>query len=110
MIAERLGFGAVRYTCGPWYRRASGGSGAQIDLLFVRADRVMSVCELKFQDEKVGKGVIAEVEAKVQALPNPRRWTVERVLITVSGATDDLVRERYFSRILGLEELFGARR
>lgn len=107
LIAEKLGFGAVRYTCGPWFSRGSIHPGSQIDLLFVRADRVLTVCEMKFQEEKVGKGVIPEVESKVRSFPNPRRWTVEKVLITASGATEDLARERYFSRILELEDLFG---
>jgi AAA+ ATPase superfamily predicted ATPase len=106
LIAEKLGFGSVRYTCGPWFSRDADGPGSQIDLLFVRADRVLTVCEVKFQDEKVGKDVTAEVEAKVKALPNRRRWTVEKVLISASGVTEDLARERYFSRVLELEDLF----
>jgi len=107
LVAERLGFGSVRYSSGPWFSRGASEHSSQIDLLYVRADRILTVCEVKFQDEKVGKGVIAEVEAKVKALSNRRRWTVEKVLISASGVTEDLARERYFSRILGLEDLFG---
>jgi hypothetical protein len=74
--------------------------------LFIRADRVITLCEMKFQDGKVGKGVIAEVERKRAALPNPKGYTIETVLITASPPTDDLVREGYFHRILLLEDLF----
>jgi hypothetical protein len=106
VIAEKLGFSAVKYQCGPWFSR--DGNGCQIDLLFMRADRVITLCEMKFQDKKVGKAVIADVERKRQALPNPRGYTVEAVLITSSPPTEDLVREGYFHRILQLEDLFGS--
>jgi AAA+ ATPase superfamily predicted ATPase len=108
LLAERLGFGAVRYTCGPWFSRTEIHGAAQIDLLFIRADGVITLCELKYQEAPVGKGVIAEVEQKIARLPNPRGLTMERVLITASDPTRELARERYFHRILRLEDLFRA--
>ena len=107
LIAEKLGFGAVSYRCGPWFQRGEAGHGAQIDLVFQRADRVITLCEIKFQSASIGKSVIEEVEQRRAAFPNPKRHTIETVLITASPATDDLRRERYFNRILSLEDLFG---
>ncbi len=108
LIAERLGFGAVAYQAGPWFRQ--GELGFQIDLVFLRADRVMTICGMKFPDaaKRVGKGVISEMQRKISRLPNPRGLAVDPVLITVSEPTRDLVNEGYFSRILTLHELFGA--
>lgn len=107
LIADRLGFAAVAYQAGPWYKR--GDAGFQVDLVYLRADRVITVCEMKFQDpeERVGKGVIADMRRKVARLPNPRGLAIEPVLITASEPTRDLVNEGYFNRILTLRELFG---
>jgi hypothetical protein len=108
LIADKLGFAAVDYECGPWFSRASDSGHGQIDLLFVRRDRVITLCEIKFQDQKIGKGIIPEVEKKRRALPNPKKHTIEMVLISASPPTDDLLRERYFNRVLSIEELFGS--
>lgn len=51
-IKAALGFAAVAATVAPWRRKADKGSaerGAQIDLLFDRADRVFSLCEMKYE-------------------------------------------------------------
>jgi hypothetical protein len=108
LIAARLGFGAVTYQAGPWYKR--GDSGFQMDLVYLRADRVITVCEMKFLDpeERVGKGVVTEVRRKISRLPNPRGLAVEPVLISVTEPTRDLLSEGYFRHILRLEDLFGA--
>lgn len=107
LIAEKLGFGAVQYECGSWFGRGADDRDAQIDLVFLRADRVITLCEVKFQNAPVGKGVIAEVEQKRLAFPNPKRQTIDTVLISASPPTQELICERYFSRILQLEDLFG---
>lgn len=108
LIADKLGFGAVQYDSGSWFSRNQKDGGSQIDLLFIRADRVMTLCEIKFQDASIGTAVIADIEKKVAALPNPKGLTLERVLITASPPTADLIREGHFNRILQLEDLFGA--
>ncbi len=108
IVAEKLGFSAVNYECGSWFSQAPGQARHQIDLLFVRADRVITLCEIKFQDKKIGKGIIAEVEKKRQGLANPKRFTVETVLVTASDVTEDLKKEKYFNQIVQLEDLFGA--
>ena len=109
LIADRLGFGAVAFDAGPWFSRGEDDKGFQVDLVFMRADRVMTVCEMKFKDTKVGTEVIAPFEEKIQRLSNPstRRRTIERVLVTASEPTEELRREGYFHRILTLPELFG---
>ena len=107
LIADRLGFGAVAYKAGPWYR--GGEAGFQVDLVYLRADRVVSVCEIKFHDPErpVGKSVIAEMQRSVARLPIPKAHVIEPVLITVSEPTRDLVSEGYFNRILTLQDIFG---
>ncbi|MBN1676693.1 MAG: ATP-binding protein [Kiritimatiellae bacterium] len=106
LVAEKLQFGAVRYDCGAWFSRHGERPGVQIDLLFIRADQVVTLCEIKFRDRNIGTDVIAEVERKRHMLPNPRNRTIETVLVTASAPTEELRRERYFNRILQLEDIF----
>ncbi|MFZ5443368.1 MAG: hypothetical protein ACOZQL_25395 [Myxococcota bacterium] len=54
--------------------------------------------------------MIREVERKVELLAAPRRFTVERVLISASGVTPTLQQRGYFHRIVGLESLLSAER
>jgi AAA+ ATPase superfamily predicted ATPase len=107
VVAERLGFSAVSYDAGSWFQRADSDPGAQIDLMFVRADRVVTLCEVKYREEKIGKGVIKEVEAKIATYPNPKRMSIEPVLITASDVTQDVLDSGFFTRILTIEDVWG---
>lgn len=104
LIAKLLGFSAVAYEYGSWFRRGDLSTGAQIDLLFKRADRVITLCEVKFR-EHVGKEVIGEVARKVEALSDLGGHTIEKVLISAYPPSKDLEDEGYFSRILTADEL-----
>ena len=106
LVADKLGFGAVAFHAGPWYsRRGDKHGGFQVDLVFVRADRVITLCEMKFQDRGVGAEVIAGAEQRRQRLCIPGQMTVEQVLVTASEPTPGLKKEGYFHRILTLEDL-----
>ena len=105
LIAKALGFQTVDYQCGSWYS-SKGKSKTQIDLLFDRADKVLTLCELKFRSNKIGRSVIDEVEQKISHLGQLKKYTIERVLITASEPTNDLLREEYFHQIVGLSGLF----
>jgi uncharacterized protein len=103
-IARRLGFSAVAYEHGSWFRRADLSSGAQVDLLFKRADRTLTLCEVKFR-QNVGKETIPEVEQKVRALAVLGNYAVEKVLISALPPSRELVREGYFTQILTAGDL-----
>lgn len=105
MIARRLGFGGIAYDAGPWYERHAA-QAFQIDLAYVRSDRVMTICEIKFMDNDVGVDVIEAFQARVAKIPNPRKISIERVLITASNPQDALVNRGYFHHILTLEDIF----
>ncbi|MBL8889241.1 MAG: hypothetical protein JNL67_04635 [Planctomycetaceae bacterium] len=105
-IAEALGFSAVQFRAGTYFRRGNVTDfGAQIDLLYDRADKVWTVCEVKYQDAPIGVDVIPEVERKLQSLPASRRRSIHKVLITASGTTKGLQERAYFDRVLTLEDL-----
>lgn len=91
---------------GPYFnRRSNFKDGCQIDLMFMRYDPVVTICEMKFCEGLVGKWIIKELENKI-ALINVKNKTVERVLITTNGITKELKDTNYFSKVILLDELF----
>ena len=81
--------------------------GFQIDLLIHRRGQVLTLVECKFSEHPIGMSVIDEVERKIALLAAPKKFTIERVLITANGVTPQVKREGYFHRIIGLEAIFG---
>jgi hypothetical protein len=79
--------------------------GAQLDLVFDRADRVLTVCELKYRNAPIGVEVIGEMQEKLGRIAAFEKRTVQKVLITKSDPTAALLRASYFSRIVKAHEL-----
>jgi AAA+ ATPase superfamily predicted ATPase len=93
---------------GPYFRQASrttANRGVQVDLCILRKGRVLTLIECKFRENPVGIEVMRDMENKLSALRVPRTFTVEKVLISASGVTEELDRKNYFHRILGLESI-----
>jgi hypothetical protein len=92
---------------GPYFR-ASGKTvpGLQIDLLFDRADNVLTLCEMKHCIAPAGKEIIQEVERKAELLRArfPAK-TIQRVLVLHGQASRTLVGSGYFYRIIHASEL-----
>jgi len=108
LIAAIIGFSAVRYKSGVFFNRNTNkvDRGYQIDLVFDRADHVFTVCEIRYQEKKVGADVIDEVEEKIRLMPNHQDKTIEKVLIAANGASDSVVDRFYFDRIITLDDIF----
>ncbi|MCP4605537.1 MAG: ATP-binding protein [Proteobacteria bacterium] len=105
-IAAKLGFSAISYYSGSWFAKGDEQLKTQIDLLFDRADGVVTICEIKFTDKKIGLEAIGEMEKKIDIFPNPKQRTVEKVLISAAPPTDQLVKTGYFHSILSIDALF----
>lgn len=106
-IATLLGFPGIDFSFGPYFRAGSkAATGLQIDLLYDRADRVLTLCEMKCSGQPVDRSVEQEVARKVQLLEQayPRR-TVQRVLVVHGEVSRDLERSGFFYRILRSEQL-----
>ena len=107
LIASIIGFSAVRYTSGAFFNRSTKDeTGYQIDLIFDRADHVLTVCEIKYLQVKAGIEVIEDFEKKLRLLPCRESKTIEKVLISANGASDSLLARNYFDRIITLENIF----
>lgn len=108
LIAKLLGFEAVSYQAGAFFNRATQKDtpGFQLDLVFDRADKVYTVCEIKYLNMPVPRSVITAFERKLALFQNPRGQTLHKVLITAEGAEKSLEHSGYFDRILTLKDLF----
>lgn len=121
-VAEVLGFKDVKYDVGAIYVKRNNNNnnnkaikleklkGLQIDLAFKRADRVLTVCEIKYQARKIGVEIINEVEDKIETLIKSKKayenWTIQRVLISAGDVEDKVANSGFFHRILKFEEIF----
>jgi uncharacterized protein len=105
-IAKALGFSAVKYRHGPFFNRSTDRAdpGYQIDLVFDRADKTLTLCEIKFTEAPASVAVGREFQTKLQLFDPDRTRRIESVLISAAGATDELRDGGYFDRILRLED------
>jgi len=111
VIACLLGFEAVSYRAGAFFNRnlLSDKAGFQIDLVFLRKDYVMTICEIKYHETAVGVSVIESVENKIEKLKEEfavaQRYSIQRVLIAPFCGDAALLKRHYFDRIITLDEL-----
>ncbi|OFZ78491.1 MAG: hypothetical protein A2583_05375 [Bdellovibrionales bacterium RIFOXYD1_FULL_53_11] len=103
-ISSALGFEGEVVWFGPYWER--GEKGFQIDLLFRRADKVLTLCELKYSDKPLGPEIIPEVERKCQLIRVPRGFTLERAVIAPYGITAEVEKSGYFHHVMTLEDFF----
>ncbi len=102
-IAEILQIAGVQYTSGCYFTRTDSDISAQIDLLFDRQDRVITVCEIKYQEGPINKKIIPAFERKLQTLKTKK--TIQKVLITASELEPSLERMHYFDKVISLDDL-----
>ncbi len=76
--------------------------------MFERADRVTTVCEIKYTRDPVDIEVIPTIEKKIRNLSLDKR-RIHRVLISAVGATEALLKRNYFDRVLSLKDLVNSK-
>lgn len=105
-ISRLVGFSAVDFTMGPYF--APGRRGVprvQIDLVFDRADHVITICEMKYSANTVGAEVVASMQRKVECLrPVAKGKTIQPVLIVRGHPSQELIDQGYFYRIIEARE------
>lgn len=106
-IAQLVGFSAVDYSMGPYFvPHNRGPKGLQVDLVYDRADNVLTVCEMKYSTNPVGLEVISAMKRKVDLLrPLAQGKTFQPVLIVHPCATRELINQRYFYKIIEARQL-----
>lgn len=107
-IATLAGFSAVKYSQGPYFvpHHKAGKEGMQLDLVFDREDKVITLCEMKYSTRPVGVEVLEDVERKAELLrPVSKEKTIQLVLICHPHATRDLVNKNRFFKIIEAQNL-----
>jgi AAA+ ATPase superfamily predicted ATPase len=70
-----------------WHGKTARRPGVQIDLVVERDDGVTNIVECKWSRSRIGRSVVDELMQKCQLYPNPRKHTLEPVLVAANGAT-----------------------
>ncbi len=73
--------------------------------MFDRADKTLTLCEIRFSDAPASVAVGREFQAKLRVFEPRRTRRIESVLISAAGTTEELRDGGYFDRILRLEEI-----
>lgn len=103
MLADIMEFGDKVVGCGGVADRSRGGY--QYDLVYIRSDGTITVCEVKYLLESPSTTLIREMEEKIKKTPFPRGVTVERVLISNREASPALRESGYFHRLVTAQEI-----
>ncbi len=104
-IARIMGFADDVLHAAPSFRR--NDEAFQIDLVYRRADKAITVCEIKHFADPVGTKVIPEVQRKCKLLKIPRGYALETALISLHGASEPLVDSEFFDYVVTLEDILG---
>lgn len=103
-LSELMGFSDQVIQWGPYFHRKD--QHFQIDLLYLRSDRVVTLCEIKYTHQPVSIQVIHEVEKKCRGLLLPPGYTLERALISRFGPDKALKEADYFHHLIDVDGFF----
>lgn len=103
-FAELMGFANEVIDYSPYF--GIEDQKYQIDLLYVRADRTITVCEIKFYDKAISTLIIPEFEKKLVLLPKIKGYSVDKALISLYGPDPHLSNTNYFDYSISLAEMF----
>lgn len=79
--------------------------GCQIDYLIQTQFNSLYACEVKFSQEPIGKGVVEEMQQKIDSLVLPRGFSVRPILVHVNGVDESVVDSGFFASIVDFSEL-----
>jgi len=108
-IADYQRFSGIDYKAGSWFKRKNGrSSGAQVDLIFIRSDNVITACEIKYTSRIQAAAVIDNFEKKCRVLQKAfPSYVIEKVLIIGKTESKNENLLAFFDHILNADDLFG---
>lgn len=101
-IAEHLGFADKVIGCGGVF---DAKKGFQYDLIFLRNDQVLTLCEVKYLLAPPSTRLIQEFESKLAKTRLPSSLTIEKVLLTNHAPSEALAESGYFHQVLDVRAL-----
>ncbi|MBD3320487.1 MAG: hypothetical protein GF350_05250 [Chitinivibrionales bacterium] len=103
-IAKALEFSGIRYDAGAWFRSRKNEK-TQVDLLFIRADNIISVCEMKYTN-RFDSRIIDTFEQRTDIVSRYFKSGIQKVLICGKKTTLPSRVTGYFDAILFAEDIF----
>ena len=107
MLASIMEFGDDVLLASPYFER--NDERFQIDLLYKRADRIITICEIKHQRKKIGTHIIPEMERKCTLVKLPRGYAVENALSSLYGPDKSLKDAGYLHYFVTLDDILRER-
>ena len=107
-IATSLRFSGIGFKSGSWFRSPKrNGASAQIDLLFQRQDKVLTLCEIKYAQSLSGQKVIRDLGNKIKVLQKYfPSYGIQKVLLLGTKILVGSPVHRAFDEILFAPDLF----
>lgn len=102
-LAELMGFGKEVAIAGSHFSKDD--NQFQVDLIYKRFDKVITICEIKHSKNKITTKIIPEMERKKSLLSIPRGFSVETALISLYGTDKALSDSGYFTHSVTLEDM-----
>ncbi len=91
----------------PFFQRKNQKQrGCQIDYMIQSDSNTLYVCEIKCQKNKIGTGVIEEVQNKINTISRPLSFNIRPVLIHVNGVSAALKESDYFDEVIDFGAFF----
>ena len=103
-LAEILGFKDEVLLASPYFKR--GDKKFQIDLIYLRADKVITICEIKHYSKEVSSKIIVDMQQKLKQLPVPKGHSIETALISIYGPDKNLKNTGFFDYYVTMEDIF----
>jgi AAA+ ATPase superfamily predicted ATPase len=105
-IAEVMGFADEVLSWGPLWSKKQ--DGFQLDLVYFRDQKTLTICEIKYSEQEITPQVIPEVELRADKLrrlfPN---YSIKKALITTIGQSKALKSSGYFDYAVSAREILG---
>ena len=103
-LAKIMGFDNHVIQWGPYFQRDD--KGFQIDLLYRRNDKVITLCEIKYYEKEIPLSVVHEVKTKCDLIEIPKGYTLETALISKLGPVAALRELDFFHHYVVEEDFF----
>lgn len=102
-FANKLGFAKFVESFGSHYDKKNG---VQFDLIYLRSDQTISICEIKHRNTMISTEIIPEFEAKIKKMKFAPKYSINKVLIAPNGVSEALIKSEYFDNILTVNDFF----
>jgi len=108
IVAQYLGFSDVHYQAGAFFSRGTAKSdrGFQIDLVYKRADRVITLCEVRHNSTPISISEARKINESFACYTAPPGHTIQKVLIAKGGVQPKVSDTMLFDKVVDPLDIF----